>query len=238
VGGRRAGGHDAGAGRGDRVVGLDAAGRHGWLAIVVDDSGFVDARFGTAAELIDWAGPVEAIGIDIPIGHVDAPRRRADVEARAFIGARGSSVFAAPPLQVLDAPTYLEANQTLTVMGRPKLSRQAWNLVPRIVEVAAIAQSDPRVVEVHPEVSFTVMAGRPLEWSKKSWNGLQERRRLLGAAGIVLPDGSESLAGVVTDDVVDAAAAAWSARRVANGTARTFPDPPERSDGRPVAIWC
>lgn len=220
------------------MVGLDAAGRHGWLAVVVDDSGFVAARCGTAAEVIEWAGPVDAIGVDIPIGHVDGGSRRADVEARAFVGPRSSSVFAAPRPEVLDAESYVDANQILTALGVPKLSRQAWNLVPRVVEVTAIARSDRRVVEVHPEVSFAVMAGQPLLWSKKSWNGLQQRRRLLVSAGIVLPDGSESLAGVVTDDVVDAAAAAWSARRVANGTARTFPDRPERSDGRPVAIWC
>ena len=232
------GGRGVDTGRSGRVVGLDAAGRHGWLGIVVDDSGFVAARCGTAADVIEWAGPVDAIGIDIPIGYVHGGLRSADVQARAFVGPRSSSVFAAPPLEVLDAESYVEANQILTAMGVPKLSRQAWNLVPRIVEVAAIARSDPRVVEVHPEVSFAVMAGQPLVWSKKSWNGLQQRRRLLASAGIVLPDESESFLGVVTDDVVDAAAAAWSARRVANGTACTFPDPPERSDGRPVAIWC
>ena len=39
------------------------------------------------------------------------------------------------------------------------------------------------------------------------------------------------------DDVLDAAAAAWSARRVVAGSARLLPDPPERfSDGRPCAI--
>jgi predicted RNase H-like nuclease len=40
------------------------------------------------------------------------------------------------------------------------------------------------------------------------------------------------------DDVLDAAIAAWTARRVASGQARAVPDPPERfSDGLPCAIW-
>ena len=147
-------------------------------------------------------------------------------------------MFAAPRPEVLDAPSYVEANRILTALDAPKLSRQAWNLVPRVIEIAAIAGSDDRVVEVHPEVSFTVMGGQHLTASKKTWNGLQQRRRLLASVGIVLPDASEALAGVVSDDVVDAAAAAWSALRVAHGTARSFPDPPERSGGRPVAIWC
>jgi len=41
-----------------------------------------------------------------------------------------------------------------------------------------------------------------------------------------LPDIIPDLAGAVSDDV-DAAAAAWSARRMAAGTARTSPDPRE-----------
>jgi predicted RNase H-like nuclease len=40
------------------------------------------------------------------------------------------------------------------------------------------------------------------------------------------------------DDVLDAAAAAWTALRVSQGAARCLPDPPETfSDGLPCAIW-
>jgi predicted RNase H-like nuclease len=40
------------------------------------------------------------------------------------------------------------------------------------------------------------------------------------------------------DDVYDAAAMAWTARRVARGEAVSLPDPPEVfSDGIPSAIW-
>ncbi|MFD8862917.1 DUF429 domain-containing protein, partial [Streptomyces sp. NPDC059590] len=43
---------------------------------------------------------------------------------------------------------------------------------------------------------------------------------------------------VPPDDVMDAAAAAWSAHRIALGTAVSLPDPPETTrDGLPVAIW-
>jgi predicted RNase H-like nuclease len=58
-------------------------------------------------------------------------------------------------------------------------------------------------------------------------------------AGIVLPDdlGSAGRAAAV-DDVLDAAAAAWTARRVAHGQAHPLPDPPEHlTDGRTAAIW-
>ncbi len=223
---------------GVRALGIDAAGKHGWLGVLVDGDGFVDARLGTLADLTAWASDVAAIGIDIPIGAVGGGARRADVEARRFIGVRASSVFPAPPAEVRDVVTYDEANALLVSLGAPKLSRQAWALVPRISEADALARANARVYEVHPEVSFRQLHGAPVPWSKKSWNGLHLRHRLLAEAGIVVPTDVPEIAGVVSDDVVDAAVAAWSARRIAAGTARTFPDPPERHDDRSIAIWC
>ncbi len=231
---------DDAAGTGARALGLDGAGRHGWVGVLVDAGGYRDARPGTLAEIVRWAEPVAAIGVDIPIGTVPGGRaRRADVEARRFVGPRGSSVFAAPPLDALRAAGYAEANALLGGLGVARLSRQAWALVPRIVEAAEAADADPRLHEVHPEVSFCELAGEPLAWSKKSWNGLLLRRRLLADVGIVLPDAIPAVGGVVADDVVDAAVVAWTARRIVTGEARTLPEDPETGDGgRAVAIWC
>lgn len=221
-----------------RVLGVDAAGKHGWVGIVVDGDGFVGARAGALRSIIDWAEPVAVIGVDIPIGHVAGGVRRADVEARRFVGARrAASVFAAPPASALGAASYAEANEALAAGGVAKMSRQAWALVPKMVEAAEVASSDDRLREIHPEVSFTELTGEPLRWSKKSWNGLLARRRALEGAGIALPDEIDDLGGVVADDVVDAAVVAWSARRVAIGTAVSLPDPPEQGEGRAVAIW-
>jgi len=45
-------------------------------------------------------------------------------------------------------------------------------------------------------------------------------------------------AEVAVDDILDAAVAAWTARRVARGQALSMPDPPEIfSDGLLCAIW-
>jgi predicted RNase H-like nuclease len=229
--------HLAGTAAAGRAVGIDAAGKHGWVGVVLGPDGVQGARLGSLREIIGWAEPVEVIGVDIPIGHVAGRSRRADVEARRFVGPRSSSVFAAPPAAVLGATSYSEANEMLTAMAAPRLSRQAWALVPKMVEAAAIADTDPRVFEVHPEVSFCELAGECLAWSKKSWNGLLLRRRLLAEAGIVFPDVIPDVAGAAADDIVDAAAVAWSARRIAAGTARTLPVPPEEHAGRQVAIW-
>jgi predicted RNase H-like nuclease len=82
-------------------------------------------------------------------------------------------------------------------------------------------------------------AGVPLQSRKSSWAGMTFRRQLLGGAGICLPD-DLGAAGekAAPDDVLDAAAAAWTALRVLRNQARPSPNPPELfSDGLPSAIW-
>jgi predicted RNase H-like nuclease len=129
----------------------------------------------------------------------------------------------------LVSATYAEARQIL-----PSLSAQSFALGRKILEVEACLED--RVFEVHPEVSFAALASRQLRHSKRSWNGQMERRRLLTAAGIELPE--ELTAGhAAADDVLDAAIAAWSAVRKARGEALTLPSDPPVQDGRPVAIW-
>ena len=95
------------------------------------------------------------------------------------------------------------------------------------------------VVEAHPELSFAALAGAPLATRKSTWAGAAARRSLLARAGIDVPD-DLGLAGAQAgvDDVLDAAVLAWTARRVAAGTARARPTPPDTySDGLPCAIW-
>ncbi len=95
------------------------------------------------------------------------------------------------------------------------------------------------VFEVHPEVSFAVLLGQPAVASKKTWAGMIERLVALKAAGIDL-DGVDAAAGsaAAVDDMLDAAVAACTARRLADGVARAFPqDPQPEASGRVVAIW-
>ncbi len=227
-----------------RGLGVDAAGRHGWVGVVVDDGGFVAAHLApTLAELIGAAeaggGRVDAIGVDIPIGLVDGPKRTADVAMRAYVGPRRSSVFPAPHPAVLHLDDYDEANGVLRSMGLPAISRQGFGLFARVREAAVVA-ADPRVVEVFPEASFRAMGGSFLRSSKKSWNGAADRiSRLAGAdPSIRVPDDLGDAGDVVADDVFDAAAAAWSAWRVASGGAIRLGDAEvDVATGRPIAVW-
>jgi len=77
----------------------------------------------------------------------------------------------------------------------------------------------------------------PLQYAKGTWNGLMMRLELLRTHGVELPHSIEGIDKVGANDIVDAAAAAWSAWRVARGQAGSLPDPPEvRPAGRTVAI--
>ncbi len=164
------------------------------------------------------------VAIDVPIGF--GPRR-ADAAARAYLRGNASTVFTTPPRAVLEAPF----GPGLGV------SAQSHAIGPRILHVTAHAANDSRFFEVHPEVSFRAMNdGVALKHRKKSAAGALLRIELLRRHGIELGDLGPAGA-VPLDDVLDAAAGAWTANRIAQRAALRLPDPPETTDGREVAIW-
>ena len=121
------------------------------------------------------------------------------------------------------------------------ISRQAYALAAKVFEVEQwlTMTSGRTVVEVHPELTFATMLGAPATHAKKTWAGMIERRDALAREGIRL-DGDLGVAGALAavDDVLDAAAVAWTARRVRDGVAVCHPDPAvPGEDGRAVAIW-
>ena len=217
------------------VAGIDGW-KGAWVAVVLRGEGVahvVTRRWlRDVLELLTDAG---VVGVDVPIGLPEAgARRRADEEARKFIGARRSSVFFSPPSDIL---------RDAAAMRPAGVSAQSFALRDAIREAHAIAAEDPRVVEVHPEVSFAAMAlenpaaveGRSLA-RKRSWNGMQQRRRLLADAGIEIAPFLGDAGEAAVDDVLDAAAVAWSARRIAGGHGATLPADPPLAAGRAVAI--
>lgn len=226
-------------GRGEAapVVGVDGC-RSGWIAVVLDgDGAFAGAHHLPRIDAVAQAVPgARVIAIDIPVGLPRAGRRPADTAARRFLGPRRSSVFFTPVRAAVEAATHAEATAASLRETGAGLSRQAYALARKILEVERWLPTAPcPVYEVHPEVSFAVMLGAPARASKKTWAGLVERRRALVAAGIDLDgaDGPAATAAAV-DDMIDAAAAAWTARRLAAGTARSFPAGPGPAT---PAIW-
>ena len=90
-----------------------------------------------------------------------------------------------------------------------------------------------RLVEVHPECSFRLMAGRPLP-PKHSEVGYQERRRLLAPHFGPLVEARPAGAG--RDDVLDALAVLWSTERFALGCHITHGDGEPDARGLPMRI--
>jgi len=185
---------------------------------------------------------VAVIGVDMPIGLPRDWGREADRQARQLLGRpRASSVFPTPPRSLLTATTYATANQrSWTELGRG-LTRQTYHLFGRIKEVDllvraamdAAARPRDRLVEVHPEGSFRVMAGAPLP-SKHTAGGIARRRALLlPRFGPVIDDRPT---GAAADDVLDAYAVLWSAERFAGGEHLTLGDGSVDELGVPMRI--
>jgi predicted RNase H-like nuclease len=225
-----------------RVLGVDAC-KRGWVGVVLGSEApeaFFAGDFANLVTLADAGGPLAAVAVDMPIGLTDRGRRQADALARRLVGRRSSSVFTTPVRSALEADTYARAAVLNRRHAGEGLSAQAFALRRKVLELERwMRESDRTAIEVHPELSFAVLAGAPLHDPKSTWAGAKVREGLLADAGISLP-ADLGVAGhnAAVDDVLDAAIAAWSARRYANGEATSVPNPPEiLADGYPCAIW-
>jgi predicted RNase H-like nuclease len=219
------------------VTGIDGCAR-GWIAVALGAGGAVAGV--TVGATLDGLPLAGVTGIDMPLGLVGAGWRDADVIARRALGRRGVTVFAIPPRPVWACGSYAEANRACRDLTGQGFSIQAWGLRRKIAEAdtcrrrASSSVPPVRLYEVNPELSFTAMAGTPLADGKHTRAGLAVRRELLAGAGITLPP---KVAGAAEDDLLDAAAVAWSARRIAAGRAVVLSSPAQRADdGGEIAI--
>jgi predicted RNase H-like nuclease len=222
-----------------RVLGVDACTK-GWVGITSDVRGYFGVTITDLVAAVVQDGAVEVVAIDIPIGLPTTGPRQADALARRLVGRRASSVFSTPVRAALAAATHAEATAISVQATGKGLSQQAYALGRKILEVDEWARTAHHpVIEVHPEVCFAAMSGGPLRHRKSSWAGAEERRAILARAGITVPS-DLGVAGEMAgpDDVLDAAAAAWTATRYAVGDAVSYPPVPERfGDGFEAAIW-
>jgi predicted RNase H-like nuclease len=222
------------------VLGVDGW-RNGWVGIELRDGRYVAAHVDETLRGLTGAAPgVLAIGVDIPLGLLDAEVRASDLLARAMLGARSSSIFVMPPRPVFDAPDHAAAAAAAKALTGTGISIQCWGLRRKFLEAEALhGESRLPLYEVHPELSFHEMGLLAADGKKKSWRGQRARLRILAGHGIDIPeDLGRAAAAVPADDVLDAAAAAWSAHRIAAGTAFSLPDPPQMAGDRSLAIWC
>jgi predicted RNase H-like nuclease len=206
------------------IVGVDGC-PGGWVCFQVDlQSRKTSVRVVSRLnELLSTFPRPRLVAIDIPIGIPDRGARACDIAARRVLGKpRSNSVFPAPIRPTLGAKTYEEAC-TLSLRAHGKsLSRQAFEIIAKIREVDNLMTPELQmwVFEVHPEVSFWALnEQRPLTFRKLDREGKEERLCLLRRH---YPTIDQHLSGlrqseVAGNDVLDAAAAAWTAECVASG---------------------
>jgi predicted RNase H-like nuclease len=217
------------------VLGVDGW-RGGWVGARLE------GRTITLLHLPDVAAvlavpDVEVIGIDMPIGLSEDGVRRCDVEARRLLGRAGSSVFPAPLRPVLAAADYVDACSASVKASGKALSKQAWNLVPAIRSLDEALGDPPteRVLEVHPELAFRAIDARVTD-PKVTARGMAQRLAALRPVMDVDAALLDAPRLVPSIDALDACAAAWSAKRIADGTAESVGDDTRDSRGRPMRI--
>ena len=243
----------AGSAGGGLVAGVDGV-SGGWVMAVTGVAGGSPVEFSVWATLGDlWSEArtrrVQVVAVDMPAGLPGAERREADREAQRLLGARRSSLFWTPPLCTLDAADHAEANRRSWDETGRGLSAQAFGLMPKIRELRETLtpgdfapHSRPRAAEVHPESSFVRLAGEPMSESKREHAGHQQRLETLVAVFPNIADAAVSAppAGPPRpelDDLLDAAAAAWTARRIAAGDAEYLGAGEQDETGYPMHIW-
>ena len=197
-------------------IGIDGC-RGGWVAAVLGDG--LSLRYARSLEEVrDLIQGADMVLIDMPMGIPSdgTSDRTCDREARRYLKKRKMSIFPIPSRQAVYSDSYEEAlalNREVTGKG---LSKQAYNLFPKIREVDSFTRKDlsllSKIYEGHPELSFTRIRGRDMDHSKKKPEGVEERLLVLeshlsGVRALV----DEFLSGyprktMVIDDVVDSIA--------------------------------
>jgi predicted RNase H-like nuclease len=211
------------------VIGIDGA-PSGWLAVIWGKN-LTHQHFQSLHDVLQL--DAEIIAIDMPIGFPEFSGRTVEKIARQMLKGKASSIFSVPARAAIEneKASYHEACLINMRHSEPpkKFSRQSFGTFPKMRELDRVMTPElqARVHEVHPELSFAEMNNKQAVVSKKSRvEGREERIKLLEASGFPWPQlsGPTYLKKDVADnDVVDACACAWSARRILEGQALSIP---------------
>lgn len=210
-------------------VGIDGA-RGSWVRITYDS---ISLCLTISEKLEDLLieGAVHFVDMPKDLATIDAPDRSCDGWMRSQLKQRKSSIFTPPIQDVLMEASYAEANAKSRELVGKGISKQAWNLVPRIREFQTITDAD--VYESHPEVCFAVMTGNEAAFSKKTEAGELERIELLRRYSNSSP-WKWKMSNVQVDDIIDACILAVAAYEAGTTGMVTHPD---QTEGAPfVAV--
>ena len=245
------------------VAGVDSIPRRkgdGWVMAVTETTEGAPVEFSVWQTFADlWHHAHEQgllfVAVDIPVGLPGTGGRTADRAGRQLLKPkRTSCVFPAPALCILNVEDYNRAKKLSQEATGKRPTKQAHALLRKIREVrdavnpnnvytldSCIVSAAAWAVEVHPEVSFAKLAGHPIPDSKHKSTGVMQR---IDALGAVFPNIADAMTAPEIcwprpgrDDRLDAAAAAWTARRLFLGDADCLGAGEEDDTGYPMNIW-
>jgi predicted RNase H-like nuclease len=216
------------------VIGVDGC-PGGWIAVIWGTT-LSHHHFPSFRDILDLDAAI--IAVDMPIGLPSGFGRQAERSARKVLSNRKSSVFPIACRKAVMCADYDQARNVSRCHSDPPMSPpiQSFGIFPKIREIDSIITPElqSRIHEVHPEVSFWAMTGRvEMALSKKKPGGQFERRNALEKAGFpvnALPVLTYPKSTVAVDDIIDACACAWSARRILEGRHISFPEHPPRDE--------
>jgi predicted RNase H-like nuclease len=226
----------AGEGVEQTLIGVDGC-RSGWVCVARRVDRFEAWISPDISSIVARGGVGSLIGIDVPIGFARCTSRACDAAARVVLRERASTVFSPPVRAALAASSHAEACRINREVCGKGISLQSFGLYPKLREVDEFLASHPEqrhlLLEVHPEVSFALWHGRPLQHGKKTAQGRVDRMALIEKSwpGLVaqLRVGL-GRSGYGMDDLLDAIAVLWSTIRYASRTHQAFPEPPDFDD--------
>ncbi|MEQ1754874.1 MAG: DUF429 domain-containing protein [Micropepsaceae bacterium] len=218
-----------------RVAGVDGC-RSGWL-VVESGLNLNRASWKIASDWNAIDANAEVIAVDMPIGISSSGVRQCEVEARNILSPCASRVFKTLPRGALRYPQnhWEKANQWSKSQGFGGISKQIWNIRPKIIEIDAVMSRklQDTVHEAHPELAFARLNGGSALQSKHTEAGLTMRRHLLEREGFgELGSWLRELrgTGAKADDLLDACALVLTARHVLRGSAKFLPEKSERDE--------
>jgi len=160
----------------------------GWISIQAGEQfEWAIELFRTIQDLWNAHSHSNLILIDIPIGlkdKGDAPRLN-DSAARKYLAPkRSSSIFPTPCRKALYASSYKEANELNKNLTGKGLSKQSWNICPKIREMDQFLQKNHEAREVFiesgPELCYSILNNnKSMKFYKKTREGMQERLSIL-----------------------------------------------------------
>ncbi len=204
-----------------RCIGIDGC-RGGWIAVTIDKkTKGIEAEVYPCIKDFWQANEKQSALIDIPIGLPnDTSSRECDRRSRLLLGKGLSSRVFNPPIRpALNSLDYNSVNIVNSAATGKKISKQTYNIIPKIREVDQLLQEQPEakhwIRESHPEVCFSALNnGAALRNSKHTYRGMKERIDLIS---LYLPTGESILHDLLSrftaktvgeDDIVDAMALA------------------------------